>query len=250
MSLWGDLLVALAIFIISFFSVISGGIGLLTRPVLILAGLPPQIAIGTFRVANLAGRMAGFSAILQRHGVRMDWKLAFLLFVPSLIGGVAGAEIVNWLPPDAIKKVLGSFILVMGVILLMKREIGLVERHEKITPAKKLLGCIATVVIGIIAAFIGGSGILFGYMLIFVFNKSYISSAPVRKLANFGSALSSSIFFIIHGMVNWRLMLFILFAGILGEYLGGKYQIKKSEEWIRAVTLIIVFIAGLTMLFI
>jgi hypothetical protein len=247
---WIDIVVVFAIFLISFFSVISGGIGLLSRPILILLGFPPEIAIGTFRVANLAGRLAGFSAIMHRHAVRMDWKLAGWLFIPSLLGGIAGAEIVKLLPADAIKKVLGAFILVMGLILLMKRELGLVERHEPTTKAKNTIGFIATVIIGIIAAFIGGSGILFGYMLIFVYNKSYLSSAPVRKIANFGSTLSSAIFFIIHGFVKWKLMILILIAGVLGEYFGGKYQIKKGEEWVRTITLIIVFASGLLMLFI
>lgn len=247
---WIDLFVVIAVFIISFFSVMSGGIGLLSRPLLILVGLPPEIAIGTFRVANLVGRMGGLGALLNRHAMTMDWKLALWLFIPSLIGGVAGAELVHCLPADALKKILGAFILVMGVVLLMKKEVGLVERHEPLSKAQDTIGWISTFVIGVIAAFIGGSGILFSYMLIFVYNKSYLSSAPIRKIANLGSALSSSIFFIIHGAVSWHLVFMMMVAGILGEYFGAKYQVQKGEEWIRVVTLVLTFAGGITMLFV
>lgn len=247
---WMDVFVFAIVFILSFCSVHNGGFGLLTRPTLILLGLPPAIAIGSFRVANLAGRMTGFSAVMQRHGMRMDWKLALWLFLPSLIGGFAGAELVRWLSPDALKKVIGAFIIVMGVVFLLKREVGLIEKHEPITKAKNAVGFVATVIVGLIAAFIGGSGVLFTYLLMFVYNKSYLSSAPIRKVANFASALSAAIFFIIYGFVKWKLVLVILIAGITGEFCGAKFQIKKGEEWIRAATACFILLTGITMLFI
>jgi uncharacterized membrane protein YfcA len=244
---WFDLLVTIVIFLISFFSAISGGIGLLTRPFLILAGYPPEMAIGTYRVANLMPRMTGFSAILHRHGFKTDWKLALSLFIPAIIGGVLGAQLVTRLPADAIKKILGAFILMMGVILFFKREFGMIDRQEPATPAKNMIGFIDTVIIGILSAFIGNTGILFTYMLVFLYNKSYLTAAPIRKVINFISALSSSIFFIIRGAVSWKLMILILIAGIWGEFLGSRCKIRKGEEWIRVITLVLVFAAALTL---
>lgn len=246
---WFDLLIVAVIFLISFFSAISGGIGLLTRPFLIFVGYPPEVTIGTYRVANLMPRMTGFSAILHRHGLKMDWKLALSLFFPAILGGILGAQIVTRLPADAIKKILGAFILMMGVILFFKREFGMIDRQEVATPAKNLIASIDTVIIGIISAFIGSTGILFTYMLVFLYNKSYLTAAPIRKIINFISALSSSICFIIRGVVSWKLMILILIAGIWGEFLGGRCKIRKREEWIRATTLILVFATALTLFF-
>lgn len=246
---WLDGAVFIVVFALSFGSVHNGGLGLLTRPFLILMGIPPEISIGSFRVANLAGRMAGFSILMQHHAVRMDWKLASWLFLPSLIGGFAGAELVKLLSADALKKMIGAFMLVMSIVFLLGRDVGLVERHTVITKAKNAVGFIGTIIIGLIAALIGGSGVLFTYLLLFVYNKSYFASAPVRKMANFSSALSASIFFVIYGFVKWKLMIIILIAGILGEYAGGKCSFKKGEEWIRAATLVLVIATALAMLF-
>jgi uncharacterized protein len=244
---WIEIFLALAVFVISFFSVMSGGIGLLTRPLLILAGFPPGIAIGTFRIANLAARLSGLISFRRNH-VDIDFKLALILFIPSFIGGIIGAEIVSIVDPERIKHLLGVFILFMGVILLIKKEAGLIDLHHVPTKGRNIIGFFSMIAIGVVAVFIGGSGILFGSLLIFLYDKSFISSAPIRKVANFGSALSASILFIYHGLVNWYLMIIILIADGLGEYLGAKYQIKKGERWVRKVTLAIVFATGFAMI--
>lgn len=247
---WKEMLLALVIFVLSFFSVISGGIGLLSRPVLIMFGLPPNVAIGTFRVSNLIARVGGaLSFIQQRKSLEIDWKLAFHLFIPSFLGGIIGAEIVSFVNPHLLKMILGIFIVLIGLILLVRKDLGVASHHTKMSKTKKAVGIISTLVIGIIAAFVGGSGILFAYLLILNYDKSYLSSAPVRKLANFGSALSSSLLFIWYDIVDWKLMVIILIAGGLGEYFGGRYQIQKGEAWIRRVTLAMIFAGGAVMFF-
>lgn len=250
MITWYELLLFLVIFVISFFSVIAGGVGLLTRPILILFGFPPEIAIGTFRVANLFSRLAGLASIIQGKSIEMDWRLAFFLFIPSLIGGFIGAEIVTTINPPSIKILLGIFVLLIGAVLLLKKDLGIISTHERMTRTKKWIGFIATVIIGILAAFVGGSGILFAYLLILNYDKSYLSSAAIRKVANFGSALSASIIFLWYGIIDWRLMILVLIADGVGEYLGGRYQLRKGVAWIRTITLVIVFACGLTMIFI
>lgn len=247
---WKEILLALVIFVLSFFSVISGGIGLLSRPILIMFGLPPSVAIGTFRVSNLIARIGGaLSFIQQRKSLEIDWKLAFHLFIPSFLGGIIGAEIVSFVNPHLLKMILGIFIVAIGLVLLVRKDLGIVSHHTKMSRAKQAVGIISTLVIGIIAAFVGGSGILFAYLLILNYDKSYLSSAPVRKLANFGSALSSSLLFVWYDIVDWKLMVIILIAGGLGEYFGGRYQIQKGEVWIRRVTLAMIFAGGAAMFF-
>lgn len=245
-----DLLLFLVIFVISFFSVIAGGVGLLTRPVLILFGFPPEIAIGSFRVANMFSRLAGLGSMIQgKKAIEMDWQLAFFLFFPSLIGGFLGAEIVTLINPPLIKILLGIFVLIIGTTLLIEKDFGFSPKQHRVTLANKWIGFIATIVIGILAAFVGGSGILFAYLLILNYDKSYLASAAIRKVANFGSALSASVIFLLHGVVDWRLMLIVLIADGIGEYLGGRYQLHKGTKWIRGITLIVVFICGIGMIF-
>ncbi|MBY0530054.1 MAG: sulfite exporter TauE/SafE family protein [Rhabdochlamydiaceae bacterium] len=238
------------IFAVAFLSVVSGGVGLLSRPILILFGFPPTIALGTFRVANLFSRIAGAVSIIEQQGAKnVDWMLALRLFVPSLIGGVIGAEIVSVIDASMLKKTLGVVTLVLGGIFLLNRNLGIVAMHHQMTLSKQIIGFFATLLIGVIAAFVGGSGILFAYLLIFNYDKSFLSSAPVRKLANFGSALSSSILFLWHGYVDWRLMLALMISDGLGEYLGGRFQMKHDAKWIRRITLVTVSACGIAMFF-
>jgi uncharacterized membrane protein YfcA len=244
-----ELFLFFVVFVVSFFSVIAGGVGLLTRPILILFGYPPEIAIGSFRVANLFSRLAGLSSLIQGKSIEMDWHLAFFLFIPSLIGGIIGAEAITTFHPPMIKILLGIFVLLIGAILLIKKDLGIVPLHHRKTVWTKWIGFFSTMIIGIFASFVGGSGILFAYLLIFNYDKSYLSSAVIRKVANFGSALSASVIFIWQGIVDWRLMFLVLMADGIGEYLGGLYQLRKGLKWIRIITLIVVFACGLAMIF-
>jgi uncharacterized protein len=246
---WWDILLFVLIFVISFFSVIAGGVGLLTRPVLILFGYPPEIAIGSFRVANLFSRLAGFIPLVQGKAIDMDWRLASFLFIPSLIGGIIGAEIVNAFNPPQLKIVLGIFVLLLGFVFFIKKDFGFVQIQHRPTVWKKWVGFIGTMLIGIFASFVGGSGILFAYLLILNYDKSYLSSAAIRKVANFGSALSASLIFLWYGIVDWYLMLLVLFADGIGEYLGGKYQLKKGIGWIRTITIFVVIACGIALIF-
>ena len=133
-----ELLLFAVIFVVSFFSVIAGGVGLLTRPILILFGFPPEIAIGSFRVANLFSRLAGLGSMIQgKKAVEMDWRLSFYLFIPSLIGGFIGAMIVTTINPPLIKILLGIFVLLIVSVLLIKKDIGIIPLPHRMTLTKK-----------------------------------------------------------------------------------------------------------------
>ena len=54
-----DAVIALIVFGVNFVGVISGGAALILRPLLIMLGIPPQVAIGTTRTANVGSRFVG-----------------------------------------------------------------------------------------------------------------------------------------------------------------------------------------------
>jgi uncharacterized protein len=244
-------LVGVAIFFISFFSISNGGIGLLSRPVLIFIGFAPNISIGSYRISNLISKVVGLVSSVQKgEPLSLEWRRFVVLFLPSFIGGVIGVEVIRRMDADVLKIVLAILILLMGVLLFFNREFPLTQEMAPASDARKIAGFFGAVLIGTVATFIGGSGILLAYLMLFQHNKAYLRSILSRKIANFGSALSSGILFMYYGIVDWQLVLLIVLAGALGEYFGTKFPLKISEKRLRAVALMAVFVTGIVLLFI
>lgn len=246
-SLLVDLGFFIAVFVVSFFGALSGGAGLVMRPLLIFIGVSPQYAIGTIRVGNVVSRLVGLTH-LHRHGA-IDWKLSFLLMIPATLGSIASVQIIVSLETEVLTRFIGFLILLSGIGMLFKR--GKAERKPIGTPLFKspIFGFISYGVTTLIGNLTGGGGVINNYLLLTVYEKDYISAAAIRKVAGFGGALIGSVLFIYYGFVNWHYVVIVLVAGSLGTYFGTSHGIKKGEEWVRSLVLAVVFVFGFKMLF-
>jgi len=247
MEMITQILFAVAIFLVYFFSVISGGAGLIVRSFLIFMGLPPQVAIGTARLSHLGTK---FISLTQFHKYKkIDWKLALILFVPSAIGGILGAQFVASVSEDLLKNLIGIVVIVLGFVLFYNKNVGVLQKEHIQTKFKIFLGFFSVIGTNIVGSVTGGSGILFSYVLIFLYGKTYITASATRKVAGYGGSISSSVFFLYYGFVNWQFVLITLIAGGLGSYFGVHYGIKRGEEWVRKLTLFVIFFIGFKILF-
>jgi uncharacterized membrane protein YfcA len=243
-----DLLFAAIVFLTYFFGVISGGIGLIVRPLLILmVGLPPPIAIGTARIASLGTGVVGFTQF-YKFG-KIDWKLAGLLVLPSAVGGIAGARIVTALDDEVLRRLIGAVILLLGALLLVRKDIGTAEDiADSAHVLKRAAGLVVFSISSLIASITGGGGILASATLIFLYGKTYITSAAIRRVASYGGACAAAAVFLSAGLVNWKYTLMLLVAGGLGSFFGVRFGVKRGEHWGRLMVLVVVFVVGLRML--
>ena len=85
--------------------------------------------------------------------------------------------------------------------------------------------------------------------LLLVFRKSYITSAAVRKVLIYATALSGAAVFYVNGLYDWRLVLTITIAASIGNYFGVNYGIKRGEKFVRAIFLVLTFALGFKLLF-
>lgn len=241
-----DLLFAAIVFLTHFLGVISGGIGLIVRPLLILLiGLPPQVAVGTARVASLG---TGALSLTQfyKYG-KIDWKLAAVLAIPSAVGGVAGARLVTAFDAELLRRLIGAVILLLGGMLLARKKLG-TDGNQEFTLARRVAGFVAFSVSSLIASISGGGGILASTTLICLFGKTYLTSAATRRVASYGGACGATALFLSAGLVNWKYLIVLLIAGGLGSFFGVRFGVERGEPWGRLVVLVVVFLVGLRML--
>ena len=112
--------VPVAGFIAGFINTLAGSGSLLTLPMLILLGLPANVANATNRVGVLLQTIAAVATFRHRGALPLggSWKL----LVPSIVGGVVGAELAVDLDEALLRQTIGVLMLVLIVLMFLKPE--------------------------------------------------------------------------------------------------------------------------------
>jgi uncharacterized membrane protein YfcA len=116
----GAILAAFA-FAAGIVNAVAGGGTLLTFPALLATGVPAVAANATNTVALFPGQLAS-SFAYQSH-LSEERRRAWILSVPSLLGGILGAILLLWLPEKAFERVVPWLIVFACVVLAFQGQL-------------------------------------------------------------------------------------------------------------------------------
>jgi len=102
-----------------FINTLAGSGSLLTLPLLMFIGLPPNIANGTNRVAIMLQSLVG-SMGFRKQGL-LNLRTGFILGIPSMLGSVAGALLALTINTRSMEKVVGVLLIIMFFIVLFNK---------------------------------------------------------------------------------------------------------------------------------
>jgi hypothetical protein len=98
---------------------VGAGGGFLVVPALVLlGGLPMDIAVGTSLVVIAMKSFAGFAGHLGH--VDVDWKTTLAVTAAAVAGSFVGAQLAGRIPPAALRRGFGVFIIAMAALVLAK----------------------------------------------------------------------------------------------------------------------------------
>ena len=126
--------------------------GVSSNTFLLSIGVPPAAASASVHLAEVF--TTGISGFSHWKLGNIDWKLVKRLLLPGVIGGVAGAYLLTSIDGDAIKPYISAYLLIMGVVILVKAVRYQAKAHNGVHTAK-------VSVLGLIGGFfdaIGGGG--------------------------------------------------------------------------------------------
>ncbi|HVF35419.1 MAG TPA: sulfite exporter TauE/SafE family protein [Candidatus Saccharimonadia bacterium] len=92
--------------------------GTISSAVLLTLGIPPALTSATVHAAEVA--TTGASAVSHAAFKNIDRRIFIGLAVPGVIGGIAGALALTWLPGDAIKPWVASYLLLLGILIFVR----------------------------------------------------------------------------------------------------------------------------------
>ena len=218
-------------FLAGFIDSIAGGGGLLLVPSIMLAGFPPQVALGTNKFASSVGTgTALINFILKKKVV---WKIAASGIAFSLLGSFIGTKTILFFNNETVGRII-IFLLPLAML------ITLIPQKERATGNEPSRFDI-TVKIPFICLFIGFYDGFFGpgtgSFLIIAFHifigLGLVQSSATAKVFNLASNLGALTVFIMGGKVVYLLGISLAIANIAGNYLGSNLAIKKGANTVK-----------------
>jgi hypothetical protein len=232
MTLMTELVLVAAFFAAGFIDSVAGGGGLITVPTLLLAGLPPQVALGTNKLASTCGTTV---ALLNftRSGM-VAWRIAGVGIVFSLIGSAVGTRAVLAFSPEAAAKVIVA-LLPLGIAATLFPKGNGQARTDVTSFELAAVVPVVTFAIGFYDGFFGpgtGSFLILAFHLLL--GMELTRASATAKVFNLTSNAASLAVFMAGGKVLYLVGLPLAAANIAGNYLGSRLAIRKGSGVVRA----------------
>ena len=220
-------------FAAGFIDSVAGGGGLILVPSFILAGLPPQLALGQEKIVSTLGTIAAIRNFVKNK--RVVWTAVSTGIPAGLIGAYAGAEAILYFDPDTIGKIILAM-LPIGIILSF---IPKNNPHQtdtvSINKTVILLGVPASVfVIGFYDGFFGpGTGSFLILALHYLLKFDLVAASATSKLFNFASNIGALIAFMISGNILYALAIPLVVMNLAGNHVGSSSAMKYGPKLIQ-----------------
>lgn len=223
---------------------IAGGGGLLLLPALLLAGLPPQTALGTNKFAASMG--TGTALFNFIRGKKVVWKIAVYGIFFALLGGVAGSKAVLALDNRVVAKIIVVLLPLAAIATLYPRKNAVAEKVNLTRLALWVKVPLICFLFGAYDGFFGpGTGSFFIIAFYLFLNLGLVESSATAKVFNLLSNLGALVMFIIGGKVIYLIAVPLALANIAGNYLGSHLTLKKEAQLVKVFLMV-----SLTILFV
>ena len=214
--------------------------GTILSPVLIIIGFEPLLVVPSILLSQAIG---GFTAAVFHHQLgnvyfsrtSIDSKAVFIITAFGIIGVAAAVSLALNIPPWAIKTYIGVLVLVMGSILLSKREFSFSWKRLS--------------VVGLISSFNkamsgGGFGpvVTTGHIISGMDSKNAIgittlSEAPICIVAFIG-------YMLFHPGFTWNMAIALIVGAGIAATLGPRITSRFHSPRLRTVVGILALVLG------
>jgi uncharacterized membrane protein YfcA len=221
-----------AAFIAGLIDSIAGGGGLITVPVLIGIGLPPQIALGTNKLQASFGSGSAMLHFVRAGTVHLSNCWTGILW--TALGAVLGVWGVQLLNPALLKQLIPWCLAAIAIYTLLSPRLGAEDSHARMKPGAFYL--LFGLLIGFYDGFFGpGTGSFWTMALMMLLGHSMMRATATTKVMNFTSNIVALVFFLSVGQVRFLEGIVMGVGQFLGARVGSKLVIKRGTAFIRPV---------------
>ena len=253
-SIYPYLIIAAGAFMAGGMNAMAGGGTFFSFPALLAVGVPPVVASASNTVALWPASFS--SAWAYRREARRHPRMALLLAVVSMLGGLAGGLLLMATSNESFSRLIPWLLLLATTLFAFSAKVS-----KMVAWGKQRLGFAATqqqpgslggalfqFVVAVYGGFFGaGLGIL---TLAALAIQGFEDIQELNALKNLSSAINytvASITFIVAGAISWPHTLVMLATALIGGYAGASLARRLPAKWLKR--LIIAVGAALTLIY-
>lgn len=245
------LLIVLALMglVAGWINTLAGGGSNLTLPMLMVLGLPPDVANGTNRVGVF---LQGVVAVRGFHKYgRLDTQSIWPILVPNLIGGAIGAMAAALMPNVALKPLLLGTVLTMSFIILLRP--GFIAPADG-TPVRSVTENKAAwwglFVAGVYGGFVqAGVGFILLAALAGGLRYDLVRANALKMVCTLSFTFVSLGVFLWFDQIVWIPGLVLASGTMLGSYLSVKFAISAQQSTIKWLLFAMTLVSCLAAIF-
>ena len=228
-------LLVCAAFLAGFVDAIAGGGGLITVPVLLLAGASPIEALATNKLQGSFGAATAVVSYARAGHVKPLQQLG--MAAVAGLAGAGGAMVAHLMPADTLRIIMPVVLVAVALFFALKPGLTDADRIQRIKPA-----VFTFTAVPMVAAYDGffGPGAGSFYMLGFVMLAGFgvLKATAHTKMLNFASNFGSLLGFAAGGGIWWGVGLAMAAAQIAGASLGAKLAMRIGARLIKPLLVV------------
>lgn len=237
MSLIEIIVIIIAGILVGFINTLSGGGSVISLSLLIILGLPANIANGTNRISIFFQTLSSVGSFTRQK--MFDSMKPVWLGIPATIGSVIGAYIAVDVNEKVIEIAIAAAMVIMVFFLFYKPDKWLKENPVLLSGKLKWWQLLIFFVVGLYGGFIQvGVGYFLLMSLVLGVGFDLVKANAVKNLIVFLYAIFALLVFIIDGKVNYLIGIILSIGSIIGALIASYLAVKKGAGFIRAVIVV------------
>ncbi len=248
LSLEHMLLVVVAGIVCGFINTLAGSGSLISLPILMFIGLPPNVANGTNRIGIFFQNIVSTSNY-HRQKV-LDVPMGLQVAIPSVLGSILGAFVVLELPDRFVEISVGIVLFVMLIPMWFNPKRWLEGKDLSRHKINKPLRFLVFFLIGAYGGFIqAGVGIFLLSALVLNAGYNLVKANALKVFINLIFTPFALGVFILQGQIDWGVGLTLALGNAIGAYFASRWAVSWGPAFVRWVVMVVVVLAGGKLLF-
>jgi uncharacterized protein len=239
-EIWLIVIATLGSFFAGFIDAVVGGGGLLQVPLLFILfpGWSHTSIIATNRMASVAGTLVAAQSYIRK--IKVNYKAIALAGVFATVASFSGTFIMKEMPVQVFKPILLFIIVLLALYTFLKKEMGQEEqlkyKNQKLYIAFASIGLLLGLYNGVVGP---GTGTLLVFALVQMIGFNFLNASAHAKVINAIADLASLVAFLLQGAILFKVAIPMMVSNMLGAYIGSHMAIKKGNEFIRVLFILI-----------
>lgn len=243
MPLTEIILLIIAGCLVGFINTLAGGGSIISLSVLMLMGLPANIANGTNRIAIAIQTLTATSSFRQQKVLAT--KKGLILGIPTVIGSLIGAAIAAELSEKILEGAFGVILLFMLFFILYKPSRWLKGKEEL---TRKKIGWAQHLVFFLIGIYGGFIHAGIGYLLLagIVLGAGYdlVRANALKVLIVFLYTPFALAVFIFNDQVNYEYGFILAIGNVAGALIASRLAVEWGARFVRWIIVVVILLTS------